>query len=346
MKIAIHTSAIGVHVSGGIGCVVEVLNRLQTLGHEVYCFVDEQDIQSRWLPASFPIINSTNPLYESFDGILISPFSPTARAVAEHKNAQDKFYWIHTNEGLFTYNGPEWQKNAINSYKLPLKIFCTSHYVRILMEQVYNRNCIGQLVPPGVDFKVFNTTNRGMPNYTIPPARGFRACTNIGFFARPGYIRGTDIVHNVMRLMKFNSSINPATYNFIRIPDGIRDRKILAEYYKKIDLFLDPSRLAGSNTTVKEAMACGAVVIGTPYGNTDMILDGINGFIVPVDDSIAIENKIKNYLNMSDNSRRQMHELAFNSIKGYSWEGITSMFLLALNEGINRRDLLWEKKWL
>lgn len=327
IKIAIHTSAIGVHVSGGIACIVHVLNELKNLGHDVCCFVDENDTRSCWLTADFPIIHSSSILYESYDGILISPFTPTAKMVSNHRSAQDKFLWLHTNEAAFSWNGPEWQQNAILAYKLPLKLFCTSHYVRILMEQVYGRRVIGQLVPPGVDFTVFNTKGRSQCNGTGP---------NIGIFYRRDHIRGNDIA---IRALQYAADLG-AKFQTIVIPDGTRDRNQLAAYYRQMDLFLDCSRLAGSPTPPKEAMACGAVCISTPYGATDFILDGINGFIVPVNDVAATGDKILGYLDLPDNPRRQMHNLALQSMQLYSWKSIAIMLLLAIKEGLDRKDLL------
>ncbi len=336
MKIALVTEALGNYVSGGLNYIVNVLNCLVKQGHDVCLFLVHPPYTSEWLEASFPIYPTNSVLFEEYDGVLCAEFSPVAKLVKEHKSCKDKLYHAHTNEGLFAYNGPEWQKQAIDSYSLPLKIFCTSHYVRILMEQVYKRKCIGQLVPPGVDFDIFNTEGRSIRNYTVPPIRGFRTVTNVGIFNRGDHIRGNDVAFNALRYVADHG----IKLNVVIIPDGIRDRKLLAQYYKQIDLFLDCSRLAGSPTPPKEAMACGAVCVSTPYGATDFILNGMNGFIVPVNDYAATGEAIIKYVEMPNHSKAEMHRLALETMKPYSWESITSMFLLAIKEAEARVELL------
>ncbi len=327
MKIGIYTSAIGDYISGGILCIVETLNHLQRRGHEVMAFVDQKPYRSTWIPAGFPILGTDTKEFKNFDGILVSPFSPTAAVTATHENAADRFYWVHTNEALFCHNGKPWQQMAKNSYSLPLKIFCTSTYVQILMEQQYNRYVIGELVPPGVDLDVF----------TPPEKPHNRSELVVAVLSRGGYVRGVDDAVTALKLAKSNSRI-------MMIPEGTNNRIAMASYFKEADVFIDSSRLAGSPTPVKEAMACGAIPICTHFGTTDFVLHGYNGYVVSPDNPVEIAHYISRIHGMNDSLREEMSHDAAYTMQDFSWSKIAERFEHAIEEGTRRGDQLLQKR--
>lgn len=317
MKIGIHTSAIGVHVSGGILAIVEVLNRLKQLGHEVFCFVDEKDTSSQWLTSNFPILHSDSGEYRNFDGVLVSPFSPTAKAVNDHKNASHKFYWVHSNEAMFTHNGKEWTSQAQRSYTLPnLKIFCVSTYLQILLEHLYGVKSLGTIVSPGIDTDLFQQTPQN------PRLR-------IGFLNRPEHVRGTDVAVLGMALARQKIP----DIQLVQIP-VTRHRHEIAAGFGELDVYVDCSRLAGSPTPVKESMSCGCIPISTYYGANDFILDRWNGFIIPPDNPQAVCDCVCQINELSLKERQEIGDFNAKYIrKKYNWDRVTKDFLLALREG-------------
>jgi len=329
MKIAIVTEAIADYVSGGLQHTIYVLNELKKLGHDVCCFVKHPPYQSLWLHADFPIYPIGSNIWEEYDGILVCIFSPVAELVATHKNSQDRFFLVHANEGLFTYNGQEWTKRAIDSYKLPLKLMCVSSYLQILMEQVYNRNVIGLTVPPGVDDNIFNDIGRTEYDGGI---------LNIAIFNRGGWIRGVDTALQAV------NGLDPKKFKINVIPDGVRDRKLVANIFKQSHVYIDASRLAGSPTIPKEAMICGCIPICTYYGAVDYILSGYNGFIIPPDNMFAITNTVK-FLSEDPELVRQISQNAIEYCERFTWDKIAQRMVFAINEGLLRMDLLETKVW-
>lgn len=327
MKIGIYTTDLGPHVSGGILCIVEVLNKLIRMGHECVCFVDNPPYRSEWLKNDFDVLPSDK--IKDYDGILVSPYSPTAKAVSKAHKAKDRFYWVHSNESLFCHNGEDWQKQARESYELPLKIFCVSSYLQILMETVFNRNVISWLVPPGVDTDVF---------YPVQPMQNGDKLV-VGFLDRREWVRGTDITVNILHHLKNKSNGN---IQMLPVPPHITDRRMMANYYRQMDVYLDLSRVAGSPTPVKEAMACGAIPICTRYGTTDFVLDGYNGYIVGQDNSGRICDILET---LSYGVRESLSKNASQGVVGWSWDYIATNFEAAIEEGLQRTDLLTEKKW-
>jgi glycosyltransferase involved in cell wall biosynthesis len=71
--------------------------------------------------------------------------------------------------------------------------------------------------------------------------------------------------------------------------------KNIIEEYKLGDLYVYPSYFEGSSKTVFEAMSCGLPVI-TTFNAGSIVRDNVDGFIVPVNDSNAIVEKIKQLL--------------------------------------------------
>jgi len=326
MKIGIYTTELGQHVSGGILCIVETLNALVKAGHDCVCFVDKPPYRSDWLHTNFPVEPVSN--MSKYDGILVSPYSPTAEAVSKATNAEDRFYWVHTNESLFCHNGKAWQDMARQSYDLPIKIFCTASYLQIIMETIFNRHVIGTLVPPGVDSNIFT------------PGRQSQGTLYVGMLNRPGWVRGVDAAqHAIGQAIRLSglTSIQP-----VAVPHT-NDRKTMAYCYQRMDVYLDMSRVAGSPTPVKEAMACGAIPICTKYGTTDFVLDGHNGFIAPVDDPAYVANLLVN-LHDSYELRQQIAQSAVDTAQQYTWDKIAARFISAISEGKSRGDELLKKR--
>jgi glycosyltransferase involved in cell wall biosynthesis len=64
-------------------------------------------------------------------------------------------------------------------------------------------------------------------------------------------------------------------------------------YYSSANVFVLPSLVEGFGLVLLEAMACGIPIITTPNtGGPDIIIDGIEGFIIPIRDVEALKVKI------------------------------------------------------
>ena len=75
----------------------------------------------------------------------------------------------------------------------------------------------------------------------------------------------------------------------------------LPVYYSLIDAFVQPSQHDGMPNALLEAMACEKPVIATPVGGIlDVVKDGENGILVPVNDGEALANAIQKVLNSTE----------------------------------------------
>lgn len=98
---------------------------------------------------------------------------------------------------------------------------------------------------------------------------------------------------------------------------GFKTKSELAEYYAAADLFVLPTRGDVWGLVINEAMAYGLPVVTTDrcIAGLELVQNGGNGFIVPVDDSQALADKINLILHdkqlcedMSRASRRRIEE--------------------------------------
>lgn len=68
----------------------------------------------------------------------------------------------------------------------------------------------------------------------------------------------------------------------------------LNEYYSSANVFVFPSLVEGFGLVLLEAMACGLPIITTPNtAGSDIITDGVEGFIVPIRDIEALKTKLE-----------------------------------------------------
>ncbi len=83
-------------------------------------------------------------------------------------------------------------------------------------------------------------------------------------------------------------------------------RKDVARFMQAFDLVIQPSRLEAGPLVPLEAMACGIPVIASQVGaNPEEIIDGLTGFLFPVEDSSALSRAILKLLD-DGQERRNM----------------------------------------
>lgn len=101
---------------------------------------------------------------------------------------------------------------------------------------------------------------------------------------------------------------------------GLVPHEQIGQLYEKCDVFVLPSLSEGMARVGLEALGCGLPVICTDHsGINDIIVDGENGFTVPVCNNDAIKDKIEWFLSHKKELTR-MSQCAINTGQKYTWE--------------------------
>lgn len=117
--------------------------------------------------------------------------------------------------------------------------------------------------------------------------------------------------------LKLREELNLSNVHFL----GFQKKDRLAQYYKAADLFVLPTREDIWGLVINEALAYGLPTITTDrcVAGLELIEDGINGYVVPVEDAAALAEKIDAVL--SDDLQR-MGEAALEKIRPYTLENM------------------------
>ena len=113
---------------------------------------------------------------------------------------------------------------------------------------------------------------------------------------------------------------------------GFQKKERLAKFYKAADLFVLPTREDIWGLVINEAMACGLPVITTDkcVAGLELVKDGKNGYIVPVDDRDALVRRINGLL---AEDYRKMGENALETIRPYTIENMVKAHVEIFESG-------------
>lgn len=104
-------------------------------------------------------------------------------------------------------------------------------------------------------------------------------------------------------------------------------RKDLKHILQIADIFVMPSKREGMPTVVMEAMAYGLPVVGTDIrGNNELIEEGRNGYLVPVDDEKSMAEHVSR-LAGNEKLRMDMGRFSKTKIEQYSSEVVENEML-------------------
>lgn len=109
---------------------------------------------------------------------------------------------------------------------------------------------------------------------------------------------------------------------------GFKTKSELAKYYKAADLFVLPTREDIWGLVINEAMAYGLPVITTKncVAGLEMVVDGENGYLVPVEDAEALEEKIKAVM-LNDQERSRMAGNNIIKARDFTIENMTVRYV-------------------
>jgi glycosyltransferase involved in cell wall biosynthesis len=181
-------------------------------------------------------------------------------------------------------------------------------------------------VPFGIDPLVFNDKNRILSSnkFVITSTRNFEPVYNI-----PHLIKAISIAKKSVPNIHLNligaGSLQSEILQLIKKLDlepnvsfiGKVPQPKIAEVLNQSHVFVSVSKSDGNNISLNEAMACGTACIATNIpANSQWIKDGINGFLVEIDDVETLGEKIiylnRNYHVFQNKAIPLNHEIIAN----------------------------------
>ncbi len=109
---------------------------------------------------------------------------------------------------------------------------------------------------------------------------------------------------------------------------GNLKQKEVASYYRNADIFVLPARYEPFGLTTLEAMACGTVpLVSHVAGSKEIIIDGLNGFIINSHDRRKLGEQIYNLLKNKKKLKKISENAMFTIKEHYNWDKISEKIL-------------------
>ena len=116
---------------------------------------------------------------------------------------------------------------------------------------------------------------------------------------------------------------------------GKRSQDTLPYYYSAAELVVMPSHYESFGMVALESMACGTPVIASLVGGLiHLVEDGVTGYHVPVEDPIALSNRINSLLEDRALRYRMGHD-AFAFAKKFDWGNISERMVQVYSDLIS-----------
>lgn len=140
--------------------------------------------------------------------------------------------------------------------------------------------------------------------------------------------KGTFINKYRMLVKKYSSSAE--------IIEKVIPHSKIAEFYKPYGFFVAPSRIEAQGVAMCEAMACGMPIISTTVGGIpEFVRDGVDGFLVPKNNSKELLAAIEKLVSLSDEKFEEMAKNArMNVLNTCSSMKITDMEMEVFRKAI------------
>lgn len=108
---------------------------------------------------------------------------------------------------------------------------------------------------------------------------------------------------------------------------GKRSQETLPYYYSAAEVVVVPSFYESFGMVALEAMACGTPVVASQVGGLAyLVLDGLTGYTVPVDDPSALASRLQTILR-DPGLRQRMGQRASEMARNYAWERIVKRII-------------------
>ncbi|HXJ84546.1 MAG TPA: glycosyltransferase family 4 protein [Candidatus Methylomirabilis sp.] len=291
-------------------------------------YFDGLDVEHRVLDRPRPVETSDVPDAD----VVIATWWETAEWVAAMPPAKGaKVHFIQQ----FDANVGAPTDRVEATWNLPMrKIVCSPWLADLARERFCDPHAV--VVPNGVDPDLFHAPPRGKQAhptiglmYSTHPNKGCRESLGAIAMVRR---RITDLrvvafgVENPPRHLPL-----PGYASYTKLPP----QPTLRDLYARCDVWLCASHSEGFHLPPHEAMACRCPVVSTRVGGPmDMVVDGINGYLVDTGEEHALADRLLRVLSLDEDGWRAMSDAALRTAMEYSWDSAADLFETALRRSV------------
>lgn len=265
--------------------------------------------------------------------VVIATWWETAEWVSKLSPTKgEKVYFIQHYEA-FDYLPKE---RVEATWKLPFHKIVISKWLLELAQKRFGDSFVSH-VPNSVDTNLFHA-----------PPRNKQSVPTVGMLYSGAYWKGCDVSLKAfalaaqqipnLQLVSFgevsaDANLPPNTRYFQHpAQDNIKD-----DVYANCDVWLCGSRSEGFHLPPLEAMACRCPVVSTQVGGPlDIIENGSNGYLVPIEDAAALAERLVQVLTLPGDQWQAMSDAAYLTAVQYTWDDATDRFEAALQLACNR----------
>ena len=316
-------------VYGGIRRVIELSNRLTTMGHQVTIYHPE-GTPCRWMRCIAATKTDRQLLNETHDVLIFNDAAATDYELARLADARLKVFYVLELFDLEVVQAGglplfyPWHKRELfirKSVRHADLVLANATWEKIWLQENLGIPC--ELLIGGVNREMFHPVEveRSPDRYRI-------LCSG-----DPRPRRGTRTVLEAIAIARRSEPrIELDTYHGKGIP-----QERMAEVYASADLFVEASWQAGWNNPVIEAMACKTPVVCTEIGGVaDFAFHEQTALLVPPRDPHAMARAIARLIEDRDLADR-LRENAFRQVSGFDWEESAKRLETLLREALRRR---------
>jgi glycosyltransferase involved in cell wall biosynthesis len=254
--------------------------------------------------------------------VVVATWWETAEWVAAlHPSKGLKVHFVQGQEGNPLWFDPASIARASAVHRLPFARVAVSRSLVEWLETEHGCRDVA-LVPNAVDLELFQA-----------PARGRQPRPTVGMLYSKDPVKGVrvslDAWDRVRRELPDLQLVSFGVHGEVArlpLPPGTRlhvdppqDR--LRALYGQCDVWLCGSLVEGFALPPLEAMACRCPVVSTRVGGPDQIVvEGVNGHLVPVGDVAALAERLRAVLALPDARWRAMSDAALATATAYTWD--------------------------
>ena len=232
------------------------------------------------------------------------------------------------------------------TYRFPLHKIVVAKWLKELMNNCYHDTNV-DLVSNGVDHNLF-----------FAPTRSRQVRPTVGILYHEAPFKGVDVALSVvaklgkkypdLKVVAFGSK--PPSGAFALPPflelHVAPSQESLRGLYASCDVWLSTSRSEGFNLIALESMACRTPLVSTRTGwPIEGVRDGLNGYLVDVDDVDTAFLAVSNVLDQSEEAWMEMSANAHASVADLSWDESFRLFeasLFRASGNASHIEKIWE----